>query len=117
MGFCFPGYSSSGADLPPRRECKTYWHNALFKQLKNIKLLLAIGSYAQNYHIIFGKKENLTENIKHWEEIFSFIQPRGYRVLPLPHPSWRNNRWLKKHPWFEEKALPHIKSILKDYLQ
>jgi len=31
------------------------------------------------------------------------------RVLPLPHPSWRNNAWLKRNPWFEEDLLPVLR--------
>ena len=28
MGFCFPGLSPKGADLPPRRECALAWRAA-----------------------------------------------------------------------------------------
>ncbi len=28
------------------------------------------------------------------------------RVLPLPHPSWRNNAWLRRNPWFESELVP-----------
>jgi uracil-DNA glycosylase len=31
---------------------------------------------------------------------------RRPRVLPLPHPSWRNNAWLTKNHWFEAELLP-----------
>jgi uracil-DNA glycosylase len=31
------------------------------------------------------------------------------RVLPLPHPSWRNNAWLKRNPWFEDDLLPVLR--------
>jgi uracil-DNA glycosylase len=27
-------------------------------------------------------------------------------VLPLPHPSLRNNIWLKKNPWFAAEIVP-----------
>jgi uracil-DNA glycosylase len=27
-------------------------------------------------------------------------------VLPLPHPSWRNNAWLRQNPWFETELVP-----------
>ena len=32
------------------------------------------------------------------------------RVLPLPHPSWRNNGWLRTNPWFEAELLPVLRA-------
>jgi uracil-DNA glycosylase len=31
-------------------------------------------------------------------------------VVPLPHPSWRNSGWLKRHPWFEREVLPFVQA-------
>ncbi|MGL4241363.1 MAG: uracil-DNA glycosylase family protein, partial [Beijerinckiaceae bacterium] len=31
------------------------------------------------------------------------------RIIPLPHPSWRNSGWLKRHPWFEVELLPELR--------
>jgi uracil-DNA glycosylase len=46
MGFCFPG-SGKGGDLPPRPECAPAWHPRLLPLLKQVKLTLVIGQYAQ----------------------------------------------------------------------
>jgi uracil-DNA glycosylase len=28
----------------------------------------------------------------------------------MPHPSWRNNGWLKRNPWFEMELLPVLRA-------
>jgi uracil-DNA glycosylase len=30
-------------------------------------------------------------------------------VIPLPHPSWRNNGWLRKNQWFEAELIPQLR--------
>ena len=66
-----------------------------------------IGQYAQAWHL--GKLDGgLTGTVRRWREIFS--DARRPRVLPLPHPSWRNNAWLKREPWFETDLLPVLKA-------
>ncbi len=42
--------------------------------------------------------------------------PRHPKVLPLPHPSWRNNAWLKKNPWFEAELLPVLRREVRRLL-
>ncbi len=101
MGFCYPGTGKSG-DLPPRPECAVQWRKRLLEQLPNIRLTLLIGQYAQNWHLGDSKKANLTETVRAWQEYWPF-------VLPLPHPSPRNNRWLKNNPWFEKDILPALR--------
>ena len=32
---------------------------------------------------------------------------------PLPHPSWRNNHWLKQNPWFESDLLPAMRRDIR----
>jgi uracil-DNA glycosylase len=34
----------------------------------------------------------------------------GPKVLPLPHPSWRNNGWIKRNPWFTDELLPVLRA-------
>ncbi|WP_274424095.1 uracil-DNA glycosylase family protein [Chelativorans sp. YIM 93263] len=104
MGFCFPGYDAKGSDLPPRRECAPTWRARLMAQMPQIDLILVIGQYAQAWHLGSSRKKNLTETMQAWREIFG--ETRSPRVLPLPHPSWRNTAWLKKNPWFEAELLP-----------
>ena len=105
MGFCFPGTGKSG-DLPPRKECADKWRNQLLSFMPEIKLTLVIGQYALNWHLKNQKKKNLTETVRAWEDYW----PQN---LPLPHPSPRNNIWLKKNIWFESDVLPQLKKKIK----
>ncbi|MEO0346515.1 MAG: uracil-DNA glycosylase family protein [Pseudomonadota bacterium] len=97
MGFCFPGTGSSG-DLPPRPECAENWRQPMLDMMPDVALLLVIGRYARDWHLPERKSESLTETIRSWPAL-------GDGVMALPHPSPRNNRWLKKNPWFEGEVL------------
>ncbi len=101
MGFCYPGTGKSG-DLPPRPECTTLWRKKLLDSLTHIKLTLVIGHYAHQYHLHGRQKRNLTETVRAWDEFWP-------ESIPLPHPSPRNNRWLRDNPWFEKELLPALK--------
>jgi len=108
MGFCYPGTASSG-DLPPRTECAARWREPLLAQMKQIELTLVLGQYAQRYH--FDKRSSsLTELVRSWKDYWP-------DMVPLPHPSPRNNRWLKQNPWFEIELLPELKTRIKQILQ
>jgi len=109
MGFCFPGTGKSG-DLPPRPECADTWRVKLLDQLSNIKLTVIVGQYAQAWHLDQGNKENLTETVMAWKDYWP-------KAVPLPHPSPRNNIWIKKNPWFEEEVLPSLKRKVKAVLK
>ncbi|WP_296588522.1 uracil-DNA glycosylase family protein [Roseibium sp.] len=110
MGFCFPGLDAKGGDLPPRTECRAEWHDRLFAALPQLELVLVIGQYAQAYHLGPRRGKSLTETVLNWESYFGEEPAEGKpRVLPLPHPSWRNNAWLKKNPWFESDLLPVLR--------
>ncbi len=110
MGFCFPGLDAKGGDLPPRAECRKAWHDRLFAIMPRIELVLVIGQYAQAYHLGPKRRKSLTETVQNWQSYFDDgVETRGPRVLPLPHPSWRNNAWLKKNPWFEDDLLPVLR--------
>ena len=102
MGFCFPGYDAAGADKPPRPECAQNWHGKLFAAAPRFELILAIGSYAQRFHLRDAVKKSVSETVRAWREY-------GPMVIPLPHPSWRNNGWLKKNPWFEAELVPYLR--------
>jgi len=108
MGFCFPGQDAHGTDLPPRRECAPLWQARLFALMPQIELVLAIGSYAQEWHLGAARRRTMTNNVAAWRDILA--AKRQPRVLPLPHPSWRNNAWLKRHPWFEAELLPWLRA-------
>ncbi len=100
MGFCYPGTGKSG-DLPPRPECAEKWRSTLLASLNNIQLTLVIGQYAIAYHLPHEGK-NLTHVVQNWEQYWP-------DTIPLPHPSPRNNIWLKRNPWFQETVLPKLK--------
>jgi uracil-DNA glycosylase len=108
MGHCFPGLDAKGGDLPPRPECAPAWRARLFEALPRIELVLAIGRYAQLWHLGPDARPSLTETVVDWRAILAL--PRRPRILPLPHPSWRNSGWLKRNPWFEAELLPVLRS-------
>ena len=108
MGFCYPGTGNSG-DLPPRPECAATWRARLLRQLPRIETTLVIGKYAHDYH--FGKSNlTVTRLVENWQQHWP-------RRLPLPHPSPRNNIWLKKNPWFETKVVPVIRARITHLLK
>ena len=46
----------------------------------------------------------LTKTVAGWRDVYDASgRPR---LMPMPHPSWRNNAWLKRNPWFEFELLP-----------
>jgi uracil-DNA glycosylase len=102
MGFCYPG-RTRGGDAPPRPECAPLWHGRLLAMLPNLELTLLIGAYSQRYYLGDGLHNTLTETVRHWREF-------GPRYLPLPHPSPRNNLWLRRNPWFEAEVVPTLRA-------
>ncbi|EAU40286.1 hypothetical protein FP2506_03630 [Fulvimarina pelagi HTCC2506] len=109
MGFCFPGYDAKGGDKPPRKECRLTWHERAMAAMPQIELVLAIGAYAQSFHIAKGRGRTLTETVMNWRDILAG-GGKYAAVIPLPHPSWRNNGWLRKNPWFGEDLLPELRT-------
>ncbi|MEM1371384.1 MAG: uracil-DNA glycosylase family protein [Pseudomonadota bacterium] len=117
MGFCFPGYDAKGGDLPPRRECAPVWRERVLTHLPNVKLALLVGGYSQKWHLRSLAGRNLTETVRDWKRIISNTDERGLTYLPMPHPSWRNNHWLKKNPWFEGELLPELRNRIAHLLR
>ena len=115
MGSCFPGQDAKGGDLGPRRECTEAWRQPLFKALPDLDLVLLIGQYAQSWHLGDDYKDGLTETVRRWRDLLG--NPQKPRILPLPHPSWRNNGWLKKNPWFEAELLPVLQAEIHTLLR
>jgi len=106
MGFCFPGLDAKGGDRPPRRECAPTWREKVFAALPQIDLILAVGGYAHAWHLGALARPTLTGTVAAWREIMAATTPM---VVPMPHPSWRNNGWLKRNPWFEAELLPAVR--------
>lgn len=102
MGFCYPGRGLSG-DLPPRPECAATWHPRLLPLLPQVRLVLAIGSWAQAHHLGARRKKTLTDTVMAWREY------TDTPVFPLPHPSPRNQGWFKLNPWFEAEVIPALR--------
>jgi len=100
MGFCYPGKGKAG-DLPPIPRCADTWRDTLLEAMPNIELTLVIGQYAQAWHLSHREK-NLTETVRQWRQYDT-------ATLPLPHPSPRNNIWLKKNAWFEKELIPVLR--------
>lgn len=115
MGFCFPGYDKKGGDLPPRRECAAAWRARVLAELPNLELVLLVGQYAQAWHLGADKRRTLTETVAAWRDYLA--KESLPRLLPLPHPSWRNNAWISKNLWFEMELLPELKRLVQSILR
>lgn len=107
MAFCYPGTGASG-DVPPRPLCAESWRSQLLDKLLNIELTLVIGRYAMDWHML-GRTGSLTQAVAAWRD-------RWPNALPLPHPSPRNNRWLKANPWFADEILPALRERVRDLM-
>lgn len=108
MAFCFPGTGRSG-DLPPRPECAPLWRAKLLAQLKHVRLTLVIGRYAQAYHLPDASRLPLADVVRNRQAAWP-------RTVALPHPSPRNNLWLRRNPWFESELLPALRPLVQQAL-
>lgn len=110
MAFCFPGYDAKGGDLPPPKRCAAQWRAPLLDAHERLELMLLVGGHAQRWHLGAEARAGVTETVKRWREILAAsTRPR---LFPLPHPSWRNTGWLKRHPWFEAEVLPALRAAV-----
>ena len=107
MGMCFPGTGPAG-DLPPRPECAPLWRRRLLDALPHVRLTLAIGSHALGWHL--RSRASVDTLVTGWREGLA----QG--LLPLPHPSPRNQRWLRQRPWFEAEVLPALRAAVAEAL-
>lgn len=114
MGFCFPGYDAKGGDLPPRRECAPFWRQRVIDAMPQVDMVLAVGQYAQAWHLGPRRQASMTATVMAWRQYWQV--ERGPKVLPLPHPSWRNTGWLRKNPWFEEEVLSFLRKRVRERL-
>lgn len=107
MGLCFPG-TGPGGDLPPRAECAPLWRQRVLGALPNLRLTLAIGAHALAWHL--QRKAPVDALVAGWREGLAT------GLLPLPHPSPRNQRWLRERPWFEAEVLPALRAAVAQAL-
>ena len=105
MGFCYPGKGNSG-DLAPRPECAPLWHLQFLENLITKPLILLIGQYAQRYYLHKKFEVSLTDTVKKYELFLP-------EYFPLPHPSPRNQNWVKINPWFMEEVIPVLRKRIK----
>jgi uracil-DNA glycosylase len=74
---------------------------------------LIIGKYAQAYHLA-EHRGTLTQAVKGWLD-------KPSALIPLPHPSPRNNMWLKRNTWFEDRMVlqlqTHINKLLNQHVE
>ncbi len=108
MGFCFPG-TGKGGDLPPRVECAPAWRDSILETLHSVELTLIIGRYAIDWHLPDYSGHTVTSAAQNWTKVWP-------EKLILPHPSPRNNRWLKLNRWFEDDVIPVLQKRVKQIL-
>jgi len=107
MAFCYPG-RGRGGDLPPPPRCAETWRERLLAQLRDVELTIALGQYAVGWHLP-DQPGTLSDVVKRWREIIP-------KLLPMPHPSPRNNRWLRNNPWFETEVVPWLRTRVQTVL-
>jgi uracil-DNA glycosylase len=108
MGFCYPGSTGTG-DRPPRPECRALWHHRLLPHLRQLRLRVVIGQYAQAYYLGDSVADNLTDTVRAWRQFLP-------NIIPLPHPSPRNGIWLRRNPWFERDLVPVLRRAVRKAL-
>jgi len=116
MAFCFPGHTATRADLPPPKECARLWREPVFEALPALRLILLVGKAAQDWHL--PDREAMAARVRRWTDTPLTQSDAGCGIdhIPLPHPSWRNNAWLKANPWFESETLPKLRACLSRHL-
>ncbi|MCI0748988.1 MAG: uracil-DNA glycosylase family protein, partial [Nevskiales bacterium] len=53
---------------------------------------------------------SLTEIVQAWRKHWP-------HTIALPHPSPRNNLWLKRNPWFEKELVPLLQARVSEILE
>ncbi|MDX2102559.1 MAG: uracil-DNA glycosylase family protein [Alphaproteobacteria bacterium] len=101
-GLCYPG-TEKGADLPPRAVCAPLWHPVLLPWLTQLRLTVLIGRYAHALHP--PNAASVAERVAAWR--------RDPTCIAIPHPSPRNRRWLRQHPWFEADVIPVLQQAVR----
>lgn len=141
MGFCFPGSIEKNGkkqgDKAPRPECAATWHRQLLALMPQIELVVILGQYAIDYHLTAhrmdtaaldtqtkispdatpntqakakAKSITVTEATAQWQQYWP-------KFMVLPHPSPRNNLWLKQHPEFERDMLPRLRQRIATLIE
>ncbi len=109
QAFCYPGTDPKGGDYPPPRRCAELWRPRLLAALPHVELTLLVGQHAIAWALGERAGRSMTETVADWRAFLPTI-------MPLPHPSWRNTAWLRRHPWFEAEAVPHLQARVREIL-
>ena len=109
VGLCYPG-TVEGADLPPMPQCAPLWQPRFRAALPRIALTLLVGSYAQKYYLGARRRPSLAQTVRAFRDYLP-------EFFPLPHPSWRNQGWLKANPWFAADVIPALRRRVKPLLR
>jgi uracil-DNA glycosylase len=108
MGFCYPG-TGTGGDLRPRQECAPQWHERLLARFESVSLTVLAGKYAFERYL-GDKYDTVTDAVRAHGELLP-------ERIALPHPSPRNNIWLKTHQWFESEVLVALRARVRAVLR
>lgn len=108
MDFCYPGKGTHG-DLPPDPDCATRWHAKILSAMRGRPLKILIGTYAINYYLKDEKKATLAQTVSSFQ---SYLPD----YFPMPHPSPRNQNWLKSNPWFEKEHIPFLRQYIREHI-
>ena len=108
MDFYFPGKGRHG-DLPPRDGFGSTWHPKILAHLREVRLTILIGRYAQNAYLGSAQKTNLTETVRAFRDYLP-------TYFPVVHPSPLNFRWQAKNPWFATEVLPVLSDVVQEAL-
>lgn len=102
MGLCYPGRDARGGDRPPQRQCAPLWHQAVRDLLPSVRLTLLVGAHAQRHYLGRRRAGTMAGTVARFADFLP-------DYFPLPHPSWRNTAWLRRHPWFAKTAIPALR--------
>lgn len=105
IDFFYPGKAKTG-DLPPRKEFAEKWHKKILQQLKNVKLTILIGTYANKFYLKDKMEKNLTLTVKNYQNYLP-------TYFPIVHPSPLNFRWHNKNPWFKKEVIKDLQKLVK----
>jgi uracil-DNA glycosylase len=109
IGFCYPGRDDKGSDKPPIPECAPLWHPRIVPELAEVRLTLLVGTYAQRFYLGQQAERTVAETVERWREYLP-------RFLPLPHPSWRTQAWVRARPWFARDLLPDLRKRIRQLI-
>ena len=114
MGFCFPGQDAHGGRSSATARVRRSVAPSTIRCIAADRARAGVGAYAQDFHLGASRGKTLQETMLRWREHLK--TKRRPRVLPLPHPSWRNNAWLTRNPWFEVELLPVLRREVRRLL-